>query len=293
MGMQPKTIFQQIFKISGIVLFCTVTLLFLYPLLWLADSSFRPWTEVASTVPFFVEKNPIEAISSYNLKAMTEALIGGEGLTKWNVGLAFINSVWVTIAAILLTIVVCSFAAYAFAYLNFPFKKPVFVIVIATMMLPMTTMVVPYYLLLNTLGLIDNPLGLIIPYAASAFSIFLLRQYFVKVPFSYIESARMEGSSEFRILFSIIMPLARPAIAAMAIIQFRLVWNDFLYPMLILKTQEFFTLPIIIKFMDSKNIDKPYDVIVATGFIAVSVPLIFFLIFQRQFIEGLTGGLKQ
>jgi ABC-type glycerol-3-phosphate transport system permease component len=103
----------------------------------------------------------------------------------------------------------------------------------------------------------------------------------------------MDGANDLRIHFSIILPLARPVLAALAITQFRVIWNDFLMPMIILRSQEFHTLTVKIQTMDSSTIARPYPAIIATGFICAFVPVIFFLIFQRQFIEGLTGGIKQ
>jgi ABC-type glycerol-3-phosphate transport system permease component len=272
--------------ILGIIILCVVALFFLFPLLWLADASFRPQIEMFNTPPVLIEKGPIAGAATYTLDNM------GKALFKWNVILAFFNSVYITLSGIAFTLLISSMCAYAFSYLNFPFKRVVFMIILSTMMLPMTTMIVPYFRMLAILKLVGNPLGIIIPYGASAFGVFLLRQYLVKIPFSFIESARMEGANDFRILFQIIIPLAKPALAALSITQFRTIWNDFLYPMLILKNQAFFTLPIKIQFMDSQNLDKPYDAIIATGFIAALIPIIFFLIFQRQFIEGMTGGIK-
>jgi len=272
-------------KIFGMIILSVIALMFLFPILWLADSAFRPQTDVLKVPPILIDKG-LPAMGLFTLDSMKKALV------DWNVFLSFINSVYITLAGIGLTIIICCMCAYAFSYLNFPLKRVVFVVILATMMLPMTTMIVPYFRVLGTLKLVGNPLGLIIPYAASAFGVFLLRQYFVKIPFSFIESARMEGAHDFRILFQIIMPLAKPAIAALSIVQFRQIWNDFLYPMLVLKNQALFTLPIKIQFMDSQNLNKPYDAILATGFIAAIIPIVFFLIFQRQFIEGMTGGVK-
>jgi ABC-type glycerol-3-phosphate transport system permease component len=285
-NLHRETTIRRIYSVFYVILLCAVSLVFLYPLLWLADATFRPQIEIFQVPPMIVQKG-FQSFGSYSFASVVKAVV------NWNVLLAFLNSVLVTAGGIVLTLLVCSACAYAFAYLRFPLKKALFVAALATMMLPMTTMLVPFYRVLAGLGLVDNPLGLIIPYAASAFGLFLLRQYFIKIPFSFIESAKIDGAHDVRILFRIIMPLAKPALAALAITQFRQIWNDFLYPMLILRSDALFTLPIKIQVMDSQHFNKPYDAIIATGAIAALVPVCFFIVFQRQFIEGLTGGLTK
>ncbi len=202
-------------------------------------------------------------------------------------------SVFVTSAGVTLTLLICSLCAYAFAFIEFPGRKALFAFILGTMMLPLTTMVVPFYRLIRSLGFSNNLLGLIVPYAVSAFGVFLLRQYFIKIPRSFMECAKTEGAGHLRIWWSIIIPLSRPALAALAIVQFRAIWNDFLFPMIILKSEKLYTLPIRIQVMDSQNFNKPYEAIIATGFITALVPILVFMLFQRQFIEGLAGGIKE
>ena len=211
----------------------------------------------------------------------------------WNVGLSFGVSVVVTLSGIALTLLVCSLCAYAFAYLEFPFRRVLFAVILGTMMLPMTTMIVPFYRVVRSLGISNSLLGLVIPYSVSAFGVFLLRQYYIKIPRSLMESAKTEGAGHLRIWWSIILPLSRPALAALAIVQFRAIWNDFLFPMIILKSDRLYTLPIRIQVMDSQNFNKPYEAIISAGFITALVPMVFFLLFQRHFIEGLAGGTKE
>jgi len=206
---------------------------------------------------------------------------------------AFGVSVFVTLSGILLTLLICSLCAYAFAYMEFPGRSWLFAGILATLMLPMVTMIVPFYRVIRSLGISNNLLGLIVPYSVSAFGVFLLRQYYIKIPRSFMESAKVEGAGHLRIWWSIILPLSRPALAALAIVQFRGIWNDFLYPMIILKKEALYTLPIRIQVMDSQNFNKPYDSIIAAGFLTALVPMLVFLFFQRQFIEGLAGGIKE
>jgi multiple sugar transport system permease protein len=271
----------------GVVALCLVGIAYLYPLLWLLDSSFRPAVQVFQFPPVIFKEPLLEAIRGYTLQPFRIAF------GHWHVGWAFGVSVVVTLAGIGLTLLVCSLCAYAFAYLEFPGRGALFFLVLATMMLPMTTMIVPYYQVIRGLHISNNLLGLIVPYAVSAFGVFMLRQYYIKIPRALIECAKVEGAGHLRIWWSIVLPLSRPALAALAIVQFRQIWNDFLYPMIILRSEQLFTLPVRIQMMDSQNFSKPYDAIITTGFITALVPMAFFLLFQRHFIEGLAGGIKE
>ncbi len=271
----------------GIALLTVLALVYLYPLLWMFDSSFRPAIEIFQVPPKLFTGPPWETLSSYSLSSFMAAL------TKWDVGWSFFISIMVTLSGIVLTLLVCSLCAYAFAFLEFPGKQAAFMTILGSMMLPLMTMIVPYYKVLSTIGLTNNLLGIILPYSASAFGVFLLRQYYIKIPKALLESAQIDGCRHLRTWWHIILPTSKPALAALAIVQFRLIWNDFLVPMIVLRDESLFTLPIKIQLMDSQNFSKPYDVIIASGFITALIPLVFFLFFQRQFIEGLTGGLKE
>lgn len=271
----------------GIAFLVAVALAYLYPLVWLLDASFRPAIEIFQIPPLLFSQPPWDSFSSYSLSSFIKAV------SDWNVQWSFFISLLVTLVGILLTLLVCSLCAYALAFLDFPGKNALFMVILGSMMLPIVTMIVPYYKVLSTIGLTNNLLGIVLPYAASAFGVFLLRQYYIKIPKALLESAQIDGCRHLGTWWHIVLPTARPALAALAIVQFRLIWNDFLIPMIVLRDENLFTLPIKIQLMDSQNFDKPYDVIIASGFITAAIPLIFFLIFQRQFIEGLSGGVKE
>jgi multiple sugar transport system permease protein len=270
----------------GTLLLIFVGLLYLYPIFWLADSSFRPAVELFQFPPILF-RDFEKGITGYTVGSFRIAF------GHWHVGWAFGVSVFVTLCGIFLTLLICSLCAYAFAYLEFPGRKAIFAFILGTMMLPMGTMLPAFYKLIRSLGISNSLLGVIVPYSISAFGVFLLRQYYIKIPRSFMESAKVEGAGHLRIWWSIILPLSRPALAALAIVQFRGIWNDFLLPMIVLRSDKLYTLPIRIQVMDSQNFNKPYDAIVCAGFITALVPMIFFLIFQRQFIEGLAGGMKE
>ncbi len=270
----------------GIAFLIVVGFLYLTPLFWLANSSFLAESEIFQFPPKILV-HPKEALSLYTLSSFRAAF------DQWSADWSFGVSVVVTISGILLTLLVCSLCAYAFAYLEFPGKNVLFIGILGTMMLPMTTMIVPYYRTMTTLHLTNKLMGIIIPYAASAFGVFLLRQFYIKIPQGLIESARIDGAGHLKIWWNVVLPLSKPALAALSIIQFRGIWNDFLNPMVILRNDRLFTATVKMQVMDSQNFGKPYDAIIATGFMTAVIPIVFFLVFQKQFIEGLAGGMKE
>ncbi len=275
-------------QILGIILLCMVALIFIYPLLWLLDSSFRPMIEIFNLPPKFLTFDshwPYWA--SYSLNNYLRAF------REFNIMTAFLMSLIVTISGVTLTLLLTSLCGYAFAFLRFPLKNFWFYLCLFTIMLPTTTMISPNYKLMLNLGLLNNLLSIIIPPACSAWVVFLMRQFYIKLPYSLIESATMDGAGHFRIWWSIILPLSWPALAAVSIFQFRVFWNDFLYPIVFLRSENIWTIPVKIKAMDSFNYNKPYDAIMATGFLFSLIPVVLFLIFQRHFIEGLSGGVKK
>ncbi len=276
---------KRIWKTLGYIILCGIGLFYLAPLLWLFDVSFRPPVEIFAVPPPIFQKPIWQVFSSYSLKSFIDAIHLG-------VPLALFNSASLAILGIIGTLLVVSLAAYAFACMRFPGKNLLFLIIIATMMLPNQTMMAPLYRVFRILGLTDNLGGLVLMYAASAYGFFLMRQYIITIPMSLMESASMDGANKLQIWWHIILPLSKPALAALAIIQFRTIWNDFLIPIILLKTETIYPLTLKLQLINSFTVNPRYDVIVATGFIAVIIPLAFFLIFQRQFIEGLSGGIK-
>lgn len=271
-------------KVIGYTILCVIALLAMSPLLWLFDASFRPKVEIFNIPPALFTKF-LASFSTYSFNSFAKAIDEGAHI-------ALFNSVIVTVAGIVLTLLVCSLCAFAFAFMKFPGRNTIFVAVLAQMMLPTGTMLAAFYQILMMLHLTNKLAGIIIPYAGSAYGVFLMRQYFIRLPFSFLEAAIVDGAGYVRVWWQIVVPLAKPALAALGILQFRTIWNDFLMPMVILSSENLYTLTIKLQNMESVTINTPYDAIVATGFITVLVPLIFFLFFQRQFIEGLAGGIK-
>jgi multiple sugar transport system permease protein len=263
---------------------CLAAILFLHPILWLADSAFRLPIDIFRVPPILLS-DPEAAVRGYTLFPFEQAL------GRWRVGQAFLVSVGVTSASVALTLLVSSLCAYAFAFLRFRGRDRLFVAVVGLMMVPMATQIVPFAVSMRSLRLHETLAGVILPYALSPLGVFLLRQYYIKIPRELFDAARLDGAGHARIWWSVVVPLSRPALAALATFSFLLSWNDFLLPALILRANDGLApLPLRVSVMNSIPYNPPTEAIMAAGLLAAIVPLVLFLRFQKQFIEGLMGS---
>ncbi len=284
---EPKPVYRIRKRVSpagivNIVILGIAALIFLFPLIWLFDASMRPPIELLQNPPIMFKKPIWESVLSYTRNSYVESM------WFWHSDRALLNSIIITGSTIVLTLVVSSLFAYALVFIKFPVKKLFFNLAAATMMVPMATLCIAYYIVAIHLNLSNNWLGVILPSSVSGLGVFLLRQYFIKIPTAFVENARMDGASHLQVWWYLIIPMSRPALAALAVIQFRIVWNDFLMPAFILNRDNLVTVPILMVFMNGRP-----GVELATGFLAILLPLLLFLKFHRQFIEGITGGLKE
>jgi ABC-type glycerol-3-phosphate transport system permease component len=273
-------------RIIGYTILFLVAFFAMAPLLWLCDVSFRPKVEIFNVPPAILTRGFFGSFASYSLASFTVAI------SRYQVHVGFLNSAIIVVLGIFLTLLIGSLASFAFAFLKFPGRNVFFIGILATMMLPTGTMLASFYQVLRTFGLTNNLFGIIIPYAAGAWTVFMMRQYFVRLPYSFVEAGIVDGAGFYRVWWQIILPLAKPALAAMAILQFRGIWNDFLMPMIVLRSEALYTLPIKLQVMASTNFEIPYDAMMSTSFITAIIPVIFFIIFQRYFVEGIAGGMK-
>ncbi|HTN57146.1 MAG TPA: carbohydrate ABC transporter permease, partial [Protaetiibacter sp.] len=186
-----------------------------------------------------------------------------------------------------------SLAGFAFARLRFRGSKALFLVVIATLMVPFQTAIVPVYLLELNLGWLNTYQGLIVPRMASALGIFLIRQFLLSIPPELDEAARIDGAGNWRIYRSVIMPLAKPALASLFIIQFVALWNDFLWPLVISTSIEMRTLPAALTLFSSSTSTVNYAALMAGAAISVAPLALIFLLAQRYFVQGIaSSGLK-
>ena len=208
--------------------------------------------------------------------------------SAWPVGTWFANSVTVTALTTILTVVVSVLAGYGFAKLRFPAKGPLFLLLLATMMIPTQAILVPQFRLVNAMGLVGTFWAVIIPGAASTFGIFLARQFFLAIPDELLEAARVDGAGQFRTFASIVMPLSKPLIAVLVLLSFMNESNALAWPLIALfSNQEAFTLPLGIVTDLKGQYTSNYGAIMAVTLLAITPMVILFVSFQRYFVQGL------
>ena len=200
-----------------------------------------------------------------------------------------INSVFITCATVCVQLFLSSLAGFALAKYEFKGKKAIYLLMLATLMIPGQVTLAPTYSLLYRMGLVDTYLGMIIPAAVSVFGIFLFERSLKQVPDELIQAARIDGCTEFRIYWDIVMPISRPMIGAFCLISFMGSWNSFLWPQIMLHTASRFTLPIALNQMIGIY-NQQYGMLMAGTFICVVPVIVLFLLLQREFVAGLTAG---
>jgi alpha-1,4-digalacturonate transport system permease protein len=204
----------------------------------------------------------------------------------------FTNSVIVTTVATVLTLLINSMAAYAFAKYNFRGRDGLFVMTLAMIMIPLQVILIPIYLVVSSLGLVNTYWGMIIPAAATPTGVFIIRQYMLTIPDELIEAARIDGAGEFRIFARIVLPLCRPALAVVAIFSILWRWNDFLWPLLIAQKEELYTLPVALALLNGQLV-VPYNIVLAMSVMSIIPVLFMFVFMQRQIVQGIAQtGIK-
>jgi multiple sugar transport system permease protein len=247
-----------------------------FPYYWMLVSSFK--------IP--------EHIFSYPPQLLPEAYLGNyENLFAW---LPFLrnafNSLVIAVGGTSLSLFFASLAGFGFAKYRFKGRNVLFYIMLATMMIPEQVAMIPNFIILTRLHWVNTYWALILPGAAGAFGIFLMRQYIATVPDELIDAARMDGCSEFRIYYFIVVPIILPALATLSIFTFTGHWNDFMWPFIILRTDRMLTLPVALGTMVGKAIEIPWGVIMAGSTLTVTPLIIVFIFLQRYFLGGLTLG---
>ena len=220
-------------------------------------------------------------------RLMDNLAILTERLPFWrNLGL----SLYVAIASTALTLLFCSMGGYAFALYDFRFKNALFTLVLGTMLLPSFLGMIPTFMIMDAFGWIDQPRALYIPGAASAFGIFLMRQFAsASIPRELVEAARMDGCGEFGIYWRIVLPLLAPALGTLGLVTFIASWNNFIGPLIVMRSPEMYTLPLALRSLQSP-VNTEWGALMAGSAIATLPLLILFAFSSRQLIAGLTTG---
>ncbi|WP_019637503.1 carbohydrate ABC transporter permease [Paenibacillus fonticola] len=248
----------------------------LFPLFWLFSSSLKDISEIFVNPPIWIP-------ATLHWENFTELFVNRKfGIITWN---SFLLSTTSTLIALFF----CGLAGFAFAKYQFKGKQVLFVFVLASLMIPHEATMVPLFSIYKGLHLIDNIWGVILPDLASAFGIFFMRQYCAALPDEMLEAARIDGCSEFKLFRRIVLPNLKSGFAGLGIILFVKQWNNFLWPSVILRSQENMTLSVALKALEDSN-NTPYHLIMAGSVVSVLPLLIIVLIFQKQLIAGMIEG---
>lgn len=249
------------------------------PFLWMLSASFKPGNEVFD---FPIQWIP-RSIRWDNYVDIWKRI---DFLTYYK------NTIWLTLAVTSGSLVTSSLAAYAFAKIQFPERKVLFLLYVMTMAVPFQVIMIPQFIIMKNLGLSDSLWALVLLQSFSPLGVFLLRQFFMGIPDELSESARIDGLSELGIYSKIILPLAKPAISTLAIFQFKFVWNDFLGPLIYLTSDKNKTIQLgIRKFYTQYGVE--YGLIMAASVCSLIPVIIMYAFFQKSFIQGIsTTGLK-
>jgi ABC-type glycerol-3-phosphate transport system permease component len=258
-------------------LLIAVSAFMILPFIWMISTSLKPADEIFTIPPIII--SPHSSLKAYTYLQEQYNILG---IVK--------NTFVIAFGATILRLFFCALAGYGFAKFKFPGQGILFAFLLGTMVIPGAVTLVPIYIIMRDLKWIDTFWPLIIPGAASAFGIFFMRQYIMSVSNELMDAARIDGAGEFTIFWRIILPIIAPGLTSLGLIFFMASWNDFLGPLIYLKSPENFTLPLIIRSLIGPVGRTVYDVQMAASVISLIPLLIIFLVFQRRFVEGITAG---
>jgi len=252
----------------------------LAPLLWMVSASLMPSGHASTFPPRFLPDT-----------VTYEHYIGL--FTRLNLSRYLANSAFLSVVVTVVSLVVNSMAGYAFAKCRFRGREGLFKFLLSSMVIPAQVTMLPLFLMLNKMGFINSYMGVIIPGMASVFGIFLIRQFMQGIPDSLIEAAKIDGASDFRIYWSLILPLCKPILITLAIITFMGTWNDFLWPLIVMTDDSMYTLPVAIANLSLEHVQDT-ELMMAGSVITIAPVLILFAAVQKYYISGImAGGVKE
>ncbi len=252
----------------------------LTPLVWMISASLMRPGEASRVPPPFLPSRP--TLGNYL-----------DLFTRLSLGRAAANSLLIAVTTTLGVLLLNSMAGYAFAKLRFPGRDRIFAVLMAALVVPAPVAMLPLFLMLRSAGLVNTYLGAALPGMAGIIGIFLIRQFARSIPDDLLDAARLEGAGEFRIYWTIVLPLLRPVLATLAIVTFLATWNDFVWPLVILTDESRYTLPVALAGLIGEH-SADLELMMAGSVLTVLPVLLLFLLLQRYYIEGITlGGLKE
>jgi multiple sugar transport system permease protein len=248
----------------------------LFPLLWMMSASIMSSGEATTFPPHVVPDKP--TLAQYR-----------DLFVRLDLGRAFFSSAIVATAVTFFSVLFASMAGYAFARLRFPGRNRTFALLLIALVIPPQVGMLPLFLLMKALGLVNSYWGAIIPSMVTVFGIFLIRQFMLSIPQELLEAARIDGASEFRIYWSVVLPLARPILATLATFMFMSTWNDFMWPLIILSDQDHYTLPVALANLSGEHV-QDVELMMAGSVVTVLPVLAVFMFLQRYYIAGIMSG---
>ena len=259
---------------NAVLLFAVFLLIM--PYLYMISASFKEGSEIFSI--------PIKILPDGFYMGNYELLFGETNFSRW-----FLNSVFVSLSRMAIAILVSVMAGYAFAKFDFRFKNLLFVLVLATLTLPIYVLIVPLYDMMVTLGWTDRYIALILPFAAQAIGVFLARQYLLSIPDEILDAARVDGANEWVVFWRVVLPISTPVMAVLGILFFTTAWNDFIWPLVVMTEDSKFPVALGLPTLLGPY-SQEYGAVMAGSFLSTLPIIIVFLIAQRRFIEALTAG---
>lgn len=246
------------------------------PLVWMISASLMPQGEASAYPPRFIP-------SSITLENYRQLFV------RLDIGRSLLNSTLIALTVTLLSLLINSMAGYAFAKLHFSGRERIFRGLVAALAIPSQVAMLPLFLLMKYLGLVNTYWGVIIPGMSSIFGIFLIRQYMLSIPDDLLDAARIDGASELRIYWTIVLPIARPVLVTLAIFTFMGAWNDFMWPLIVLTDDSKYTLPVAVAGLVGEHA-LDIELMMAGAVVTVLPVLVMFLALQRYYIAGIMAG---
>lgn len=255
-------------------------IIWVFPFLWMVLGAFKTQREILAQPPTFFAEHP--TVSNFAM-----------WLTQLHFGTYFVNSLIVVVLTVLGNLLFCSMVGYSLAKIPFRGKGIVFAAVMATLMVLSVATFVPLFVIVSNLHLVNTYAALILPFLTQPIGVFLMRQFMGSVPDALLEAARVDGASELRIFFQIVLPECGPAMATLAVLTFLASWNNFLWPLVASQTEDKYTLPVALSLYSTDQNSTKYGVLLAGSVLVITPIIILFVALQRYFVQGVAmTGIK-
>ena len=271
--MKRRTLLPTLTLHAVLVLGALVTLT---PLLWMVSASFMSPGESNSFPPRLLPQVP--TLQNYV-----------DLFTRLNLARYLLNSTLVAVSATLISLIINSMAGYAFAKLRFAGRERVFHILLAALVIPGQVGMLPLFLLLKSMGLVNTMAGVVVPFMAGIFGIFMVRQYAMSIPDDLLDAARVDGAGEYRILWNIVIPVIQPILVTLAVFTFLSAWNDFMWPLIVLSDDAKYTLPVALASLSGEHVQDT-GLMMAGSVLTVLPVVVLFIVLQRAYIRGVMMG---